>query len=286
MQYKFKSPTGRTYYGADNAQRSLSEIQGRWMELDGVRNCFVQHATLLLLDGGETINADKRGVRLDDDRIPVIGDGSARILDLLLHEYLGFRPATLFGVEDFNRLAVRERERWRALALQELEESQLHPALRKLPPNANGKRRWKLVGEAFGDLLCEASKGLEVVVTGQGKRKERASGSKRKEVERGATGEEARRGKRETARGSKRKVVEGTKIRSKVIYQQEQPLPAPGTTGTRNITVPQQGAPASQQHQEQQVPSTNNSKDQQPAGTQQAASNIRGGGSLCKVPYS
>ena len=75
------------------------------------RDLFVRHATRLLLDGSETINADKRGVRLDDDRIPVIGDGSARILDLLLHEYLGFRPTTLFGVEGFNRLAVRERER-------------------------------------------------------------------------------------------------------------------------------------------------------------------------------
>ena len=99
----------------------------------------------------------------DLDDTVIIGDGGHRLLHLLTEEYLGF--AAQLGSSDYDNLALRERPRWRAAGLAAgLAEEQLPLCLQKAAAKGHRERRWVLLPECFGDLLCEAAKALRVLI--------------------------------------------------------------------------------------------------------------------------
>jgi hypothetical protein len=146
--------------------RTKKSIQDTMMELDGCKGFFAQHATLLLTGGGSVVRAQKMGITDLEDTV-VIGDGGHRILHLITEEYLGF-PVQLTA-SDYDKLALRERPRWRAAGLAAgLQEKQLPLCLQKSQGGGHHFRRWVLLPESFGDLLCEAAKTLRVLIRANG----------------------------------------------------------------------------------------------------------------------
>ena len=157
-----------------------STIQASMKEISGCGDFFAQHAVLLLTGGGFVSTAKKMGItRVQDDCL--LGSGSHRLLRILQEESMGFRMHrhAELSTQDYNVLALKEREQWRAVALRRgVPNKQLPLCLQKarLCLCDGPVEEWVLLPEAFGDLLCEGAQIMRQLLGAASLRSEDARG--------------------------------------------------------------------------------------------------------------
>jgi hypothetical protein len=136
--------------------RTKHDVQETMKELAGVGAFYAQHGTILLC-GGSAATLSAMHVTSVSDQV-CVGGGACRLLHVFAQEDIGFVLATpKLADQDYFRLLLRERKRFRAQGLACMEEADLPFCLRQ------NNRRWLALPESFGDMLCESAQLLRML---------------------------------------------------------------------------------------------------------------------------
>ena len=127
-------------------------------QLTNAGHFYVQHG-LILLAAGAAANLSRKGVS-DVQKSATLGEGSHRVLKLLVQQDLQIHLKGNLANKDYEVLALRERNRFRACAEKVFgSEDKMPSVVRK---NACGK--YLLLPESFGDFLCKGAQILRCLL--------------------------------------------------------------------------------------------------------------------------